>query len=261
MLPKKLVLVRHGESEGNVAVKASKAGDHSHYTEAFRDKHSSLWQLTETGIQQAFAAGNIIKAEVAGSFDRYYTSEYVRAQQTAAWLGFHDARWYTDSILMRERDRGEFDVLSSEDIRIKYEHHLRLRKIDPFFWTPPGGESMATLCLRIREFMDTLHRECSDKTVIVVCHGEVMWATRIVLEKLTRMQYHDLDTSSDPTDRIHNCQVLEYTRADDDRYYKSLRSLCTTDMSLSKTIPIVRPVFSNADLLRNAQSMVNRRST
>ena len=35
----------------------------------------------------------------------------------------------------------------------------------------PNGESIAQLCLRIDGVLHTLHRECSDKRVLVVCHG------------------------------------------------------------------------------------------
>ena len=44
-----LVLLRHGESEGNVAYEASVAGDHSMYSGAFLERHSALWRLTEKG--------------------------------------------------------------------------------------------------------------------------------------------------------------------------------------------------------------------
>ena len=35
-MPNNLVLVRHGESEGNIAVAMSKKGDHSAYEGAFK---------------------------------------------------------------------------------------------------------------------------------------------------------------------------------------------------------------------------------
>ena len=41
-----LVLVRHGQSEGNVARSRSMMGDHSLYVGEFLNRHSSLWRLT-----------------------------------------------------------------------------------------------------------------------------------------------------------------------------------------------------------------------
>ena len=51
-----LVLVRHGESEGNVAFNRSKAGDHSLYSGEFLRRHSSQWRLTDVGREQAKSA-------------------------------------------------------------------------------------------------------------------------------------------------------------------------------------------------------------
>jgi hypothetical protein len=46
-MPANLVLVRHGESEGNIATALSKKGDNSMFTEAFLNRHSSTWRLTD----------------------------------------------------------------------------------------------------------------------------------------------------------------------------------------------------------------------
>ncbi len=56
-LPYELILVRHGESEGNLAQARSKRGDMSAYTPEFRRKHSSSYRLTDKGIMQAKLAG------------------------------------------------------------------------------------------------------------------------------------------------------------------------------------------------------------
>src|SRR3989344_3907849 len=53
--PLELVFVRHGESEGNVAVKAAERGDTSYFTPEFRKRHSSTWDLTKKGIQEGQA--------------------------------------------------------------------------------------------------------------------------------------------------------------------------------------------------------------
>src|SRR5262249_23237848 len=101
-----------------------------------------------------------------------------------------------------------------EQRKREYADDMRRRELDRFFWTPPGGESMATLCLRIDRVLNTLHRECVDKRVLIVCHGEVMWAFRVRLERMSQHRYQELDYSRDPFDKIHNCQVLHYTRRD-----------------------------------------------
>lgn len=161
-LPISLTLVRHGESEGNIAVNRSKKGDHSDYTPEFMAKHSSRWRLTERGRGQVKIAAEWLRRHHPGSFDRHYTSDCIRAQETAALLCRANARWYSD-IYLRERDRGDLDVCSHEEAIAKYSDSLRRREIDPFYWCPPNGESMAQLCMRIDRFLDTLHRDGSGK--------------------------------------------------------------------------------------------------
>lgn len=79
---------------------------------------------------------------------------------------------------------------------------------------PPNGESIAQLTVRLRSLFDSLHRECYDKRVIVVCHGEVMWGLRFMLERMSTSQWVALEASDKPGVGIFNCQVLHYTRRD-----------------------------------------------
>ena len=109
----------------------------------FAARHSSLWRLTTRGQQQAEVAGAWIRERISPVFDRYYVAEYLRAMETAGHLGFHDAQWFCEFYL-RERDWGIFDTMSFQERRERYAEDMRRRELDTFFWTPPGGESMAT---------------------------------------------------------------------------------------------------------------------
>src|SRR5436189_55274 len=91
-MPLELVLVRHGESEGNEAVRRARAGDES-LLERLRQRHSSFWRLTDQGIAQARRSGEWLRDAFPEGFHRYYASEYVRAMETAAWLGLPEAEW------------------------------------------------------------------------------------------------------------------------------------------------------------------------
>ena len=55
-----LTLVRHGQSEGNLAYRRAGQGDDSLYDGAFMDRHSSLWRLTDRGRREARAAGETV---------------------------------------------------------------------------------------------------------------------------------------------------------------------------------------------------------
>ena len=115
MMPLDLVLVRHGQSEANLAKRRSEAGDHSAYTEAFKDRHSSSFRLTELGRKQAQLAGVCLRelfyVDQHGDaiFDRFITSEYTRAMETAARMNLPKARWYRD-VYLTERNWGDLDI-------------------------------------------------------------------------------------------------------------------------------------------------------
>ncbi|KAJ1617723.1 histidine phosphatase superfamily [Pavlovales sp. CCMP2436] len=112
-----LVLVRHGESEGNIAHRRSLRGDHALYENPFfAQRHSSQWRLTNLGIEEAVKTGEWLRSNIDINFDRYYVSEYVRAMETAANLGLPDATWYSETFL-RERDLGIFDLISHAERR------------------------------------------------------------------------------------------------------------------------------------------------
>ncbi len=253
-MPKNLILVRHGESEGNVAVKASKKqGDDRHYTDEFLGRHSSNWRLSNKGIRDAEAAGEWLRANFP-RFGRYYTSEYLRARETAGLLGLEGANWMRE-LHLRERDRGLLDVVSHSVLTTKFQEELKRQGRSTLFWTPLAGESMADVCMRVYKILDTLHRECTDTDVIIVCHGEVMWAFRLCLERMPQERWLELDASTDEADKIYNGQIIHWTREDPatgelSKHLDWMRMIRADDESFSRAWrQVVRPRFSNEELL------------
>lgn len=262
-LPIDLVLVRHGQSEGNAAKRLSERGEHSTLGDVFRDRHTRSFRLTALGRKQAIAAGKWIRKEFFKDpigFDRYYTSEYARAMETSGLLGLLDAEWFRDFNLT-ERNWGHLDALPENERLKQYGEQLRLRDIEPFFWTPDNGESFAELCRRLRDVLQTLHRECRDKRVIIVCHGEVMWAFRVLLERMPQQTFKELHLSKDAKHRINNCQILHYTRRNPDtgklaEHADWMRAVRPTESPVWDTgwQKIVRPRYTNEELLREVES-------
>lgn len=255
-MPRNLFLVRHGESEGNVAGKRTRAGDNSLHTPEFLARHSSTWRLTDRGLQQVEMARDAIKQIRNGRpFDRHYVSAYVRAMETACHLELPNAEWRIETHL-RERDYGALDVTNHEQRLRLFQEEVGRMRVEPFFVRPPNGESMADLCgSRVSRFVDSLHRECSDMDVIAVLHGDLMWACRVVLERMSPERYRELDASTNPFDHIHNCQILHYTRVDPETGETQntlgwMRSMCPTDLTLSRNTweRIERSKFSNDEL-------------
>lgn len=260
-MPLDLILVRHGQSEQNLASHLAKAGDDSLYTKEFRDRHVSQHRLTAKGGKQAELAGDWLRQNSLGRCDRRYVSAYVRAIETAALLKLEGPDWIVEPML-REREWGDFDQKTWEERMLLSAQSMRSRDTDPFYWVPPNGESIAQLTVRLRPLLGTLHRECADKKVVIVCHGEVMWAWRFVLERMSVQRWAELERSKEPGVKIFNCQILHYTRRNPKTGMLSdhldwMRSVSPADMTNSGTgwKDIVRKRFSNEDLLAIAEEV------
>jgi broad specificity phosphatase PhoE len=186
-----LVLVRHGESEGNVAFNRSVAGDHSLYSGAFLERHSSYWRLTDRGREQAATTGVWMRAHMDTAFDGHVSSEYLRAMETAALLGLPDAQWRPE-VVLRERDWGEYDLASQRERRIAHQAYEARRRRESIFWAPPGGESLAQVVQRADAALLFMNRRFAGGRVVIVCHGELMWAFRLRFERLTQLQYREM---------------------------------------------------------------------
>lgn len=254
-MPNDLVLVRHGQSEGNVIQAAIKENRNIDIPSEFRDRHTYEWRLTNLGIEQAKDAGNWIRQNIGSEFDRYYSSNYLRALETSAHLNLPNANWFI-SLFIHERNWGIFDRYTHEERQKKFVKDFESKDINPFYWAPPRGESFAELCLRITHILNTLHRECSGQRIILVCHGEIIWAFRVILERITVEQYLELDKSKTPIHRIHNGQVVHFSRINpktgkQEKYVNWVRSICPNnpELSLNQWQEIIRPTYSNQELL------------
>lgn len=254
-LPIDIFLIRHGESEGNLAQAQSKKGDDSLWTSDFSQRHTSNYRLTDRGRAQAQIAGEWVKKNIGDTFDTYWVSEYVRALETAAILDFKNAKWHCEFYL-REQDKGILGGKSHLSREKEYSDQLEKLKKDSFYVAPPGGESMANSCLRVDRIISMWQTSCPGQKIIAVCHGNIMTAFRVRLERMSQSRYQEIQKSSSQTDKIQHCQILHYTRRDPvsgeiSPIVKWMKSICPWDESLSKNEweEIVRPIFNNEALL------------
>jgi broad specificity phosphatase PhoE len=254
MLPRNLVLVRHGQSEFNLLVNLLRKGRMSfnQLSPQALSLTGSKWRLTSLGRQHAEQAGDFIRNHLnVGKFHGCFVSDYVRAKETAGLLGIENASWKVEPHL-RERNWG--DISLQEFVDMDTEKTL-FKHIDAFYGAPPCGESIANLCLRVDRILDTLHREYAGKNVLIVCHGELMWGFRVRLERMLEDDFVRLDKSKNPFDRIHNGQILHYQQVDES-FFTHMRSICPSNTSLSSNdwTPINRKLYSNEDLLNDARN-------
>ena len=261
-MPNDLILVRHGHSEGNLAMGNAKKGDESLLTPDFRETPGHKWRLTDEGREQARLAGQWVAENIAGRFDRYYASPFIRTMETAALLELPNAEWRLDQRL-RERDWGEINSTPPAEHSERYPQNALVKKIDALYWRPPAGESIADVRLRVRNFFDTLHRECEGGTVTVVTHGEFMSAARASLEYLNDQEWVRAD--GDKSFKIHNTHIYHYSRRNPetdevDKYLSFRRSICPYrgQESDSGWKTISRKRFSNEQLLSFRSSYSRR---
>jgi len=212
--PVEIVLVRHGQSEGNVINHRLKAGEDI-VVPGYRERHESLLRLSPLGVEQARAAGSWVLKNVIEPADynfRLMTSPYNRAMETAVEMGISDL--WEPRLELREREWAEAAYLSPEERREAFERNEQLRQMSYYFWPPPGGgESVARMVdNRIKANLGTLYREDAGAGAIMVTHGETMWGYRVPLEKLHPLEFNEQDR--DPAYHIPNCMIIRYKRQD-----------------------------------------------
>src|SRR6478609_3531318 len=208
--PERLWLVRHGQSQGNVARDAAdQAGAHEIDIE-MRDVDVPLSAL---GEEQARAAGHWFAALPRNERPEIIlSSPYVRARQTAeiiceqGALAGGPARTIVDERL-REREFGIFDRLTTAGIRHKFpEEAAHRRRLGKFYHRPPGGESWADVILRLRSALNTINLHFCDRRVLIVCHQVVVLCMRYILEELTEQDILKIDRQAE----ILNCGIVRY---------------------------------------------------
>ena len=208
--PARMWLVRHGQSQGNVAREAADQAGHAEIDIDLRDVDVPL---SELGERQAEAAGRWFAALPPDERPEVIlSSPYVRARQTseaicrAGALAGGPAKSIIDERL-REREFGIFGRLTTIGIREKYPeeaaHRTRLGK---FYHRPPGGESWADVILRLRSMLNTINLHYSDRRVLVVCHQVVVLCMRYVLEELDEAEILDIDRQAE----VLNCGICAY---------------------------------------------------
>ncbi|WP_310467244.1 histidine phosphatase family protein [Sphingomonas sp.] len=213
--PARLWLVRHGQSQGNVA------RDAAHEAGALEigiDMRDVDVPLSELGHRQADAAGRWFAALPRDERpDVILSSPYVRARQTAeaickaGALSGGASRTIIDERL-REREFGVFDRLTTAGIKHKYPEEAAHRAmLGKFYHRAPGGESWADVILRLRSAMNTINLHYCNRRVLVVCHQVVVLCMRYILEELDEAQILAIDKQAE----VLNCGICAYDFAED----------------------------------------------
>lgn len=154
---KRILLVRHGESEWNSVRRLQGQAD---------------IDLSPRGRVQAAQ----LRATIAGlNPDRVLTSDLKRALETAALLGHEKAERSTQ---LREIDVGDWTGVPIADLIARGDGRYKAWRAGTY--TPPGGESWGTFADRATASVtDALGQGAL--RLLVVCHGGVI---RALMERL-----------------------------------------------------------------------------
>ena len=132
--------------------------------------------LAVTGIAQAgqLAQRLLLESEAGAKIDAVYSSDLLRAQQTAK--PFADALGLSLNLNvgLRERLYGDFQGHDSEEIRAKYPTEYAVwQRHDPDF-APPGGESQRAFSRRVLAAVESIVVEHPGNRIACVAHGGVL---------------------------------------------------------------------------------------
>lgn len=201
MKPKRILLVRHGESEGNV--------DKLHYVSI----PDYALNLTKKGKAQAFEAGETIKTLIGSQSIYSYVSPFYRTRQTLEQIA---------SVL------GDKIVKTVEDPRIREQEWGHLRhpdETDPirkerdeystFYFRIKDGESGADVYDRTSTFLETMYRDFNKadypENALIVTHGLTL---RIFLMRWLHWTVEEYENIKNPK----NCEVIILEQNDKGKY-------------------------------------------
>ena len=153
--PARLTVIRHGETEWNVAGRYQGQSDSP---------------LTANGRKQARALASVLSSD----YDRLITSDSGRALETARILGAAVGLVPDENPSLRECRFGDFEGRTRGEIGRKWPGELaRLKSSDPDF-RPPGGETRRELYERTVNAFRELAAGSRGRRVLVVTHGMVL---------------------------------------------------------------------------------------
>lgn len=201
MKPKRIILIRHGESEANV----------DRYL--FGKIPDYTIELTEKGRQQAQSAGMHLK-EIAGNEQIYfYVSPFWRARSTFenVVLAFELSQFrYNEEPRLREQEWGY--LRCNED----FDKICRERKeYGIFYYRIPGGEAGTDVYDRINDLLGSMFRDfmkdAFPENCVLITHGLTI---RLFIMRFFHLTVEEFEMMESPK----NCALVILELQNDGRY-------------------------------------------
>lgn len=205
MKPKRIFIIRHGQSESNADLAI----------------HATVpdWKIpiTELGVKQSLGGGDEVTDKMVPGKLGVYVSPFLRTRQT--WENMsknidpNRIAFVKEDPRIREQEWGhlrcseEYDPIEKE--RDEY---------GPFFYRIPDGESGADVYDRCTGFLDTLYRDFEKEdfpdNVLIVTHGFTMRVLLMRWFHYTVEYFHDMANS-------RNCQIVVLDKQTNGKFHVS----------------------------------------
>jgi len=201
MKPKRIILIRHGESESNID--KSFHGQKPDYTS----------ELTNKGLIQADLAGQELKSILGQESLFFYISPYWRTRMTFEQIIKHFKK---DKLIWREEPRlreQEWGHIRDMDHCLKADRERD--SFGTFYFRLPDGESAADVYDRVSDFLGTLHRDFEKESfpdnAVVITHGMTI---RLFLMRWYHWTVEQFEEHANPV----NCQMIILEKTDNMKY-------------------------------------------
>ncbi|KAK1401579.1 phosphoglycerate mutase-like protein AT74 [Heracleum sosnowskyi] len=198
LFPKRIILVRHGESQGNLD------------GAAYATTPDYKIKLTQHGLDQCKLAGQKIHHIFSDNGKKnnwkvfFYVSPYERTRSTLREIGRSFKKkemiGVREEVRIREQDFGNFQV--AERMKVIKETRERFGR---FFYRFPEGESAADVFDRVSSFLESLWRDidmhrlrndpADDLNLVIVSHG---LASRVFLMKWFKWTVEQFEYLNNP---------------------------------------------------------------
>lgn len=223
MKPKRIILIRHGESEANV---------NAHL---FASVPDYAIELTEEGHKQAIEAGKRLKELVADESLYFYVSPFWRTRSTFEDIAQAFPRQqfqYSEEPRLREQEWGylrcneDFDKVCRER-----------REYGIFYYRFPGGEAASDVYDRINDLLGSMHRDFAKadfpQNCVLVTHS---LAIRLFIMRWFHHTIEEFECMRSPK----NCDLV-ILEQDDHGCYRLITPLAVGDSLNPRKRPIKLP--------------------
>ena len=201
--PSRLTIIRHGESEQNVALDLFQDDLDGVLAEQKKIRDADI-KLTDKGLWQAQETGKYLNKTTP--FDVCFVSPYHRTLQTSHEIVkqlAYDLTVYND-FRLREKEFGRLHGFTTAEIKERYPDEYEDRERDgKFYYRLPRGENYLDVCDRIYSFLSKLSRDYGGKNVLIITHQVPYLLFKSIFEHLSEAEILALESP-------RNCAIEQF---------------------------------------------------